>query len=326
MFRVCAALLLAGAALATPVADPTHGGHGKDRDYVQCHVVYDVVHDNHCDTYHEEVCHEEYDVVVDTTYIEECADTVTQHCQSHDQQVHHSSAVVGHDSQLIVGGHAAGYAKRDAEAEPGYGYAPHNNLQCFSKPHKQCHQRPVQNQRQVCHEEYDTIVDTTYIEQCQDIVTQHCQETHKQVEMQESIFLDVLIICLCLIFSHLKYFLTLKVHHSSHVVGHDSHVVSHGHGGYHGKREAEAEAEPGYGGYSSGPRCHNNVQKQCHKVPQQHSRKVARPVCKTIVDTTYIEQCQDIVTQHCQQTHQQVHRSSAVVGHDSQVIHGGYGH
>ena len=152
MFRVCAALLLAGAALATPVADPTHGGHGKDRDYVQCHVVYDVVHDNHCETYHEEVCHEEYDVVVDTTYIEECADTVTQHCQSHDQQVHHSSAVVGHDSQLIVGGHAAGYEKRSAEPA-GYGSAP----VCKEHVERQCHQVPQHLERkvprQVCHSE-----------------------------------------------------------------------------------------------------------------------------------------------------------------------------
>jgi hypothetical protein len=293
MFRVCAALLLAGAALATPVADPTHGGHGKDRDYVQCHVVYDVVHDNHCETYHEEVCHEEYDVVVDTTYIEECADTVTQHCQSHDQQVHHSSAVVGHDSQLIVGGHAAGYAKRDAEAEPGYGYAPHNNLQCFSKPHKQCHQRPVQNQRQVCHEEYDTIVDTTYIEECQDIVTKHCNSVSKQV------------------------------HHSSAVVGHDTQVVAHGH---HGKREAEADAEAGHHGYSTGPQCQEHVERQCHKVPQQHERKVARPVCQTVVDTTYVEECQNTFTTECSQTHTQVHHSAAVVGHDTHVVAHGHGY
>ena len=106
---------------------------------------------------------------------------------------------------------------------------------------KHCHTK------QRCHQEYDTIVDTTYIEECQDIVTQHCQQTSQQV------------------------------HHSSAVVGHDSHVVSHGHGGYHGKREAEAE--PGYGGYSSGPQCQQHVEKQCHKVPQQHQRQVPRQVC-----------------------------------------------
>merc|ERR1711930_1640 len=256
MYKVCAALLLAGAALASPVAEASHGGHGghgghgHKKDRVECHVVYDIVHNKHCETYHEEVCHEEYDVVVDTTYIEECADIVTQHCSETSKQVHHSSAIVGHDSQLIHGGH---YAKRDAEAEPGYGYAPHNNLQCFSKPHKQCHQRPVQNQRQVCHEEYDTIVDTTYIEQCQDIVTQHCQQVSKQV------------------------------HHSSAVVGHDTQVVAGGYGygaQHYGKREASPEAAPG--GYSTGPICQEHVERQCHKVPQAHERKVPRQVCHSV--------------------------------------------
>ena len=152
----------------------------------------------------------------------------------------------------VAGACLAGVTKR--EAEPGYGK--HNNLQCFSKPHKQCHQRPVQNQRQVCHEEYDTIVDTTYIEECQDIVTKHCQETKKQV------------------------------HHSSAVVGYDSKVIAGGYGGYgkYGKREAEAEADagaPGYG-YSSGPKCQQHVEKKCQKVPKQNARKVVRPVCQKI--------------------------------------------
>ena len=253
MYKLCAALLFAGATLAGPVAEPTH-----HRGYeTKCHIVYDVAHSQKCNTYHEEVCHEEYDVIVDTTYIEECADIVTQHCSETHQEVHHSSAVVGHDDQIIHGGHHGGYAKREAEAEPGYGYQPHNNLQCFSKPHKQCHQKPIQNQRQECHEEYDVIVDTTYIEECQDIVTQHCQEVHKQV------------------------------HHSSAVVGHDSHVVSHGHSG-HGKREAEAD--PGHHGYSSGPQCQQHVEKQCHKVPQHHERKVPRKECKSVPK----EQCHPV--------------------------------
>merc|ERR1712112_128118 len=249
MYKVCAALLFAGASLANP-APSHHKGP-------QCHVVYDVVHNKHCETYYDEACHEEYDVIVDTTYIEECADIVTEHCSEVSKQVHHSSAVVGHDSQVVHGGH--GYAKRDAEAEPGYGYKPHNNLQCFSKPHKQCHQKPIQNQRQECHEEYDVIVDTTYIEQCQDAVTQHCQETHKQV------------------------------HHSSAVVGHDSKVVSHGHG--YGKRDAEAE--PGYGsqGYSSGPQCQQHVEKQCQKVPHQTQRQIPRQVCVPVEVKVPYEVC-----------------------------------
>merc|ERR1712025_598295 len=141
---------------------------------------------------------------------------------------------------------------------PGHGH--HNNLQCFSKPYKQCHQKPIQNQRQECHEEYDVIVDTTYIEECEEIVTTHCEEQHTQV------------------------------HHSPQVVGHDSHKI--------------------HGGYSYGPHCKNHVDHKCHKVPQQHERKVPRKECKTIVDTTYIEECEEEFVTECQKYHQEVHHSS----------------
>ena len=80
-------LALASAALAAP-----SGGH-YEYGYQQ----------KHCHT--KQRCHQEYDTIVDTTYIEECQDIVTQHCQQTSQQVHHSSAVVGHDSQVIHGGH-----------------------------------------------------------------------------------------------------------------------------------------------------------------------------------------------------------------------------
>merc|ERR1712098_304967 len=93
-----------------------------------------------------------------------------------------------------------------AVSTPVPGHGGHNNLQCFSKPYKQCHKKPIQNQRQECHEEYDIIVDTTYIEECEEIVTTHCEEQHTQV------------------------------HHSSQVVGHDSQKI---HGGYSSGMERE---------------------------------------------------------------------------------------
>merc|ERR1711970_1251922 len=172
--------------------------------------------------------------------------------------------------------------KREAEAAPGKSYS--SGPQCTDKKDRQCNKTPKQTSRQECHEEYDVIVGTTYIEECQDIITTHCQETSQQV------------------------------HHSSAVVGHDSQVVAHGHAGY-GKREAEP-------GYSTGPKCHDKKDRQCHKRPVQNERKVPRPVCKTIVDTTYIEECEETFTTQCHTAHTQVHHSSAVVGHDS-ITHQG---
>merc|ERR1711862_637841 len=48
---------------------------------------------------------------------------------------------------------------------------------------------------------------------------------------------------------------------------------------------AKREADPAHHGYSSGPRCHDKKDHQCHKIPkhQEHDE------CEHIVDTTYIE-------------------------------------
>merc|ERR1712243_318637 len=126
MYKYLGVLIACGVAQAAPGYG--HAGHYHQQS--QCTTEYDIKLDTACQTYYDQACHEEYDVVVDTTYVEECQDIVTQHCQETSQQVHHSSAVVGHDSQVVSQGHV------------GY----------------QC---------QECHEEYDVIVDTTYIEECQ---------------------------------------------------------------------------------------------------------------------------------------------------------------
>merc|ERR1712117_979939 len=197
---------------------------------------------------------------------------------------------------------------------------------CFSKPHKQCHQRPVHNERQECHEEYDTIVDTTYIEECQDIVTKHCQETHKQVHHSSAVVghdskvarpacktvVDTTYIQECE-----ETFTTectqtqTQVHHSSAVVGHDTQVVSHGaYAGHYGKRSADPA------GYSTGPQCQQHVERQCHKVPQHHERKVPRPVCVKVPR----EQCHPVAHKVARKV------CSQYRGHGHGHGHGGHGH
>merc|ERR1712066_795107 len=107
---------------------------------------------------------------------------------------------------------------------------------------KHCHTKYNVKYDQQCHEEYDTIVDTTYTEECQDIVTQHCNSVSKQV------------------------------HHSSAVVGHDT-------------------------------QCQQHVEKQCHKVPIQNARKVARPVCQQIAIQVPYEVCGSSYTHRAQASH-----------------------
>merc|ERR1739840_84390 len=149
MLRFVVLALMAAAALGAPgggtksakynilkhTFEPFIAGH-YEYGYNQkhCHTKYNVKYDQQC--------HEEYDTIVDTTYTEQCQDIVTQHCNSVSQKVHHSSAVVGHDSQVVSHGH--GYGKREAEAEPGYGYS--------SGP--QCQQIAIKVPYEVCGSSY----------------------------------------------------------------------------------------------------------------------------------------------------------------------------
>merc|ERR1711887_327850 len=132
MFRVVAVLALASLAQCAPGGG--HFAYGHQQKH--CHTKYNIAY--------EQACHEEYDVYVDTTYVEDCQDIITTHCQETSQQVHRSSAVVGHDSQVVAHGHTGyGYGKR--EAEPGYSTGP----QCHDKKDRQCAKRPVQNERKI---------------------------------------------------------------------------------------------------------------------------------------------------------------------------------
>ena len=110
---------------------------------------------------------------------------------------------------------------------------------------------------EVCHEEHEVIVTTTVVEECEDIVTKHCQSEHK------------------------------KAYQTSNVVGHGTAVVGHevGHSYVHGLHKREAA-----GGLhlSSRPRCKEHVEKKCHKKPIQDHHKVphkkchAKPICHPI--------------------------------------------
>merc|ERR1711862_356574 len=88
-----------------------------------CHTEHDQAchteHDQVCNTITEQACHTEFDTIVDTTHIEECQDIVTEQCHQVSQQVHHSSGVVGHNTQVVPGGVVAGYGHVKREAAGG---------------------------------------------------------------------------------------------------------------------------------------------------------------------------------------------------------------
>merc|ERR1712215_575544 len=116
----------------------------------------------------------------------------------------------------------------------------------------------------------------------------------------------------------------------SGVVGHDVGGLSVGGAsfgiGHHFKREADAFNVHAAGHvapvaeHTSAPVCNSVPERRCNKVPNSTPRQVARTVCDTVVDITIIEDCQETVTTVCQQTSTAHSSSSAVVGHDTQVV------
>ena len=133
-----------------------------------------------------------------------------------------------------------------AQGAPGPGHFAYGNQQihCHTlynvKIEQDCHNEFDQE----CHEEFDTIVDTNYIQDCQDIVTHHCEQ------------------------------ISTRVQHTSAIVGQESYLASEG----HGYQKRESEARPGYE-YTSEPQCHAKKNTQCQKKPVQTSRQIPRQVC-----------------------------------------------
>merc|ERR1719312_782284 len=178
-------------------------------------------------------------------------------------------------------------------ANPGghhFGHAYHDGPHCHDQKDYQCHKTPKQQNHEECYVDYDIIVDVTEIEECEYVVITHCTEEHEQV------------------------------YHNSHIVKGESQVVdahheSYGHGNYV-KRAADA----GNQGYSSGPYCQDKKEQQCHKHPKENTRKIPKQTCKNIVDTIYIETCEERIPTQCEETHERGHHSTRVASHDSQII------
>merc|ERR1711970_210505 len=175
-----------------------------------------------------------------------------------------------------------------AQCAPGGGHFAYGHQQkhCHTKYNIKQEQSCHTEYDQACHAEYDTIVDTSYVEECQDIVTQKCHQVSQQV------------------------------HHSSAVVGHNSQVIGVGHRGHYAKREAN----PGHSDPHNHLQCFSKPNKECHQKPVQDEHEECHVEHDVIVDTTYIEECEEVITTHCEHDSLAVKHHSQIVGHDSQVV------
>merc|ERR1712066_902413 len=59
-------------------------------------------------------------------------------------------------------------------------------------------------------------------------------------------------------------------------------------------------------GHSSGPYCEDKKEKQCHKHPRENTRKIPKQTCKKIVDTIFIEECEERIHTVCEKLMREV--------------------
>ena len=171
----------------------------------------------------------------------------------------------------------------------------HEGPHCHDRKDQKCHKIPKHQEHEECDIEYEIILDVTYIEKCEYVKVTHCEEDNQ------------------------------SVHHQSRIVGHESRVVDeyqkgHSHSDSYHKRSAAHSGHGRRGGYSSGHKCTDKMEKQCHKDPEANSQKIPKTICKKIVDTIYIEECEEIIHTVCEESHEQYHHTEHIAGHDSKQI------
>merc|ERR1712236_144918 len=251
-------------------------------------------------------------------------------------------AFVGYTQAFLVRREAAPEA--DADADAGYGYgavspAAVSAPVCNSVPEKVCKDRTIETPRKVCHTEHDEIVDTTITEHCEEVITTKCEQTSTQSRHSSAIIgQDSKVVATGVVASP-----EVTVAHGASVHGVSGYgavatgpvvstvgagaVVGGVVGGVaapavavgYGKREAEADADAdadaGYG-YASPVATSAPL---CNSVPVRTPRKIAKTVCKEVVDIKIIKDCTDTVSTTCTQQSVQQSHSSAVVGADTRV-------
>merc|ERR1712038_232137 len=255
-------------------------------------------------------------------------------------------AFVGYTQAFLVRREAAPEA--DADADAGYGYgavspAAVSAPVCNSVPEKVCKDRTIETPRKVCHTEHDEIVDTTITEHCEEVITTKCEQTSTQSRHSSAIVgQDSKVVATGVVASP-----EVTVAHGASVHGVSGYgavatgpvvstvgagavvggvvggVVAAGYGKREAEADADADADAGYGYASpvatSAPLCNSVPVRPCNKVPVSTPRKIAKTVCKEVVDIKIIKDCTDTVSTTCTQQSVQQSHSSAVVGADTRV-------
>jgi len=225
---------------------------------------------------------------------------------------------------------------------------------CNSVPEKVCRDRSVETPRKVCHTEHDEIIDTTITEHCEERVTTKCEQVSSQTRHSQAIVgSDSKVVATGIVASGEAVVATGPSIATGAVAGYGAggaiatggivatgglavgsgYADGYGYSGlastYSGYAKRDADADAGFSAgivaantgvspvSTSAPICRSVPVRHCNQVPVNRPRKVAKTVCKTVVDIKIIKDCTDTISTTCTQQSIQQSHSSAVVGSNS---------
>jgi len=225
---------------------------------------------------------------------------------------------------------------------------------CNSIPEKVCKDRSVETPRKVCHTEHDEIIDTTITEHCEERVTTKCEQVSSQTRHSQAIVgSDSKVVATGIVASGEAVVATGPSIATGAVTGYGAggaiatggivatgglavgsgYADGYGYSGlastYSGYAKRDADADAGFSAgivaantgvspvSTSAPICRSVPVRHCNQVPVNRPRKVAKTVCKTVVDIKIIKDCTDTISTTCTQQSIQQSHSSAVVGSNS---------
>merc|ERR1719233_197677 len=208
--------------------------------------------------------------------------------------------------------------------------------------------RSVETPRKVCHTEHDEIIDTTITEHCEERVTTKCEQVSSQTRHSQAIVgSDSKVVATGIVASGEAVVATGPSIATGAVTGYGAggaiatgglavgsgYADGYGYSGlastYSGYAKRDADADAGFSAgivaantgvspvSTSAPICRSVPVRHCNQVPVNRPRKVAKTVCKTVVDIKIIKDCTDTISTTCTQQSIQQSHSSAVVGSNS---------
>merc|ERR1711936_728980 len=311
-------------ALASPEADPTYGhGYHKQRHLApKCRTVYDTVTSSACTTVTDTACTTKVITSTKTETRQECNTVTEQQCTNTVGDVAEEQCATTTETECND------FVRQVPEqvCETVEDEVCHDEAQCTTE--QQC------TTQEQCTTQTQVIPETTFTEECQDIVTNVCHEVQTEVRVAQHVVNHPSVVGVPALPAVQTAGLVAPAAAVGPLVGAlglNPSVIPARITKREADAEADAEADPqffihgpgfGFGGRVGGvtgpvapvgvagavapaavapvavaPQCHQKVERQCRQVPVQTSRTVAVPVCVQVPVCVPVPKC--VTVPHC---------------------------